>query len=130
MLKRSSSTARLSFMRAPLAALVVAWMVSMPMGAETIRFDSNRPGSVPPGWTVVMTHSGVAPKWEVRPDSSAPSKPNVLAQLSSDRARGRFPMAIFDKSAFADGEVSVKFKTMAGKADQVAGLVWRYRDPN
>jgi hypothetical protein len=24
----------------------------------------------------------------------------------------------------------VKFKTVAGKTDQAAGLVWRYRDPN
>jgi hypothetical protein len=118
------------FMLVRLAVLVVAWVLSMPIGAETIRFDLNRPGSLPPGWTVVLTHSGAAPKWEVRPDESAPSKPNVLAQVSSDRSHGRFPMAILDKSAVADGEISVKFKTMAGKADQVAGLVWRYRDPN
>ena len=39
-------------------------------------------------------------------------------------------MAILDKSPVTDGEVSVKFKTVAGKADQVAGLVWRYQDPN
>src|ERR1041385_5965826 len=117
-------------MRVCFAVSVVGWGLLGLLGAETIRFDSNLPGSLPPGWTVVMTHSGAAPKWEVRPDASAPSKPNVLAQLSYDRSRGRFPMAIFDKSALADGEVSVKFKTMAGKADQVAGLVWRYRDPN
>jgi hypothetical protein len=97
-------------------------------GAEIIRFDSALPGSLPAGWTVVMTHTGGAPKWEVRRDASAPSKPNVLAQVSADGTESRFPMAILDTAIFRDGEVSVKFKTVSGKADQAAGVVWRYRD--
>lgn len=98
--------------------------------AEVIRFDSAPAGSLPAGWTVVMTHTGFAPKWEVRKDASAPSKPNVLAQVSADGTNSRFPMAVFNPSSCRDGEVSVKFKTVSGKADQTAGLVWRYRDPN
>lgn len=98
--------------------------------AETIRFDAAKPGSLPSGWAVVMTHDGGAPKWEVRQDASAPSKPNVLAQVSSDRTDGRFPMAILNTADYCDGELSVKFKTVAGHADQAAGIVWRYRDPN
>ena len=39
-------------------------------------------------------------------------------------------MAILNTAAYRDGEVSVKFKTVAGREDQAAGLVWRYRDPN
>src|SRR6266478_9924960 len=39
-------------------------------------------------------------------------------------------MVILNTVNCRDGEVSVKFKTMAGKTDQAAGLVWRYRDPN
>ena len=97
--------------------------------AEIIRFDTAKPGSVPSGWTVV-THNGGAPGWEVRQDTSAPSKPNVLAQVPADGSGGRFPMAIFNKADYRDGELSVKFKTVAGRADQVAGIVWRYRDPN
>jgi len=77
-----------------------------------------------------MTHTGVAPKWEVLKDASAPSKPNVLAQVSADGTDSRFPMAIFNPATCRDGEVSVKFKTVSGRADQTAGLVWRYRDPN
>ena len=68
--------------------------------AEIINFDSAQVGSVPPGWTVAMTHTGGAPKWEVLNDPSAPSKPNVLAQTSSDPADGRFPLAILDKANF------------------------------
>lgn len=99
-------------------------------GAEIIRFDTTKPGSVPAGWTVVNPHNGAAPKWEVRQDASAPSKPNVLAQVSADGTGGRFPMAIFNKADYSDGELSVKFKTVAGRSDQVAGIVWRYRDPD
>lgn len=98
--------------------------------AETYNFDSAQPGSLPPGWTVAMTHTGGAPKWEVLNDPTAPSKPNVFAQTSSDPTDGRFPLAIVDKANFLNGELSVRCKAISGKGDQGAGLVWRYRDPN
>jgi hypothetical protein len=99
------------------------------MAAETINFDSVRPGPPPPGWSIAMTHAGSAPRWVVQKDDTAPSKPNVLAQISTDRAAARCPLAIFNK-VLKDGEISVKFKTIWGKQDQVAGLVWRYGDEN
>jgi hypothetical protein len=77
-----------------------------------------------------MTHAGGSPKWEVRPDNTAPSKPNVLAQLSNDPTDGRFPLAILDKANFKDGELSVRTRAISGHVDQGAGLIWRYRDPN
>ena len=77
-----------------------------------------------------MTHQGGAPKWEVLADDTAPSKPNVLAQTSTDRTAGRFPLAIWDGAEVKDGRLSVQFKTVSGTADQAAGLVWRYRDAN
>lgn len=98
--------------------------------AEIINFDATPAGALPPGWTSAMTHTGGAPKWEVVADSTAPSKPNVLAQLSSDPTDGRFPLAILEKSNFKDGELSVRTKAISGHVDQGAGLVWRYRDPN
>jgi len=77
-----------------------------------------------------MTHQGGAPKWEVRQDDSAPSKPNVFAQVSNDRTAGRFPLAIWDRASLKDGTLNVKFKSVSGTVDQAAGLVWRYRDAN
>jgi hypothetical protein len=53
-----------------------------------------------------------------------------LAQLSTDRTAGRFPLAVLRDVTFRDGEVSVRFKPVAGKVDEAAGLVWRYRDRN
>ena len=99
-------------------------------GTQTINFDSAVVGSVPAGWTVAMTHTGGAPKWELRKDETAPSKSNVFAQVSDDKTGGRFPLAIFDQAGFTDGSIAVKFKAISGVGDQAAGIVWRYNDLN
>jgi hypothetical protein len=83
--------------------------------AQTINFDSAKPGAVPPDWSVAMTHEGGPPNWEILPDSSAPGKPNVLAQTSTDNTSGRFPLAIYEKASFTNGSLSVRFKTISGE---------------
>jgi hypothetical protein len=95
---------------------------------QTISFDSAKPGSLPRDWTVAMTHEGGAPKWEIVADRSAPSKPNAMAQTSTDNTSGRFPLAVYDKAVVTNGSVSVRFKAVSGERDQAAGIVWRYRD--
>lgn len=108
-------------------------ITALPMNAaqsQTIRFDEAIPGKLPADWTVAMTHAGPPPRWEIVHDESAPSPPNVLAQLSRDTTAGRFPLAIWDRASFEDGELSVAFKTIDGSVDQAAGIVWRYQDPN
>lgn len=77
-----------------------------------------------------MTHAGAPPRWEIVHDESAPSPPNVLAQLSRDTTAGRFPLAIWNRALLQDGEVNIAFKPVAGSIDQAAGIVWRYREPN
>jgi hypothetical protein len=112
-------------------ALPLLVLAATAFGAtQIINFDSAAAGSVPTGWTVAMTHTGGAPKWEVRKDETAPSQPNVFAQVSDDKTSGRFPLAIFDQASFTDGSLSVKFKTLSGAEDQAAGMVWRYKDPD
>jgi hypothetical protein len=98
--------------------------------AQTIDFDRAQTGSIPDGWTVAMTHQGSPPRWQVLADNSAPSKPNVFGQVSTDRTAGRFPLALWDRANIKDGTLQVKFKAISGIVDQAAGLVWRYRDPN
>jgi hypothetical protein len=113
-----------------LSCILLVLTGAVAASAETITFDNVKPGALPPGWTSAMTHNGGAPRWEVRSDDTAPSKPNVLAQLSDDRTSGRFPLAIYEKASVKDGEVSVKCKPISGRGDQACGIVWRYRDPN
>jgi Domain of Unknown Function (DUF1080) len=98
--------------------------------ADVIRFEQAVPGKLPAGWSVAMTHAGAPPRWEIVRDQSAPSPPNVLAQLSQDRTAGRFPLAVWDRVLLLDGELSVAFKAVTGSIDQAAGLLWRYQNPN
>jgi hypothetical protein len=113
-------------MRSLCALLVCIYVVS----AETHTFDRQPVGSPAKDWIIAMTHEGGAPKWEIIADPSAPSKPNVLAQTSTDNTSGRFPLAIYDKATLLDGSLSVRFKPVSGERDQAAGLVWRYKDPD
>jgi hypothetical protein len=98
--------------------------------AENIRFDEEKTGGLPPGWTMAVTHQGARPRWEIVSDESAPSKPNVLGQLSSEPARAQFPLALFERTSLENGEIEVKFKPISGEVDRAAGVVWRYRDEN
>ena len=109
---------------------VIAAVSAATCFAETITFDNAIAASVPAGWTVAMTHKGGAPKWEVVRDDTAPSKPNVFAQVSKDATGGRFPLAVYDKATLKDGTLSVKFKAVSGNTDEAAGLIWRYKDPD
>jgi hypothetical protein len=110
--------------------LLAAVFVACACSAEIINFDNAAPGALPPGWTVAMTHKGGAPKWEIVKDQSAPSQPNVFAQVSKDATGERFPLAVYQNASVKDGTLSVKFKTISGGGDQAAGLVWRYQDPD
>jgi hypothetical protein len=93
--------------------------------AETIKFDDAKAGAPPSGWQSALTGSGNA-KWSVEPDSSAPSKPNVLKQSGL----GTFPICIHESAKLKDGFVEVKFKPVAGHEDQAGGLIWRVQDSN
>src|SRR5438270_223741 len=93
--------------------------------AETINFDSDSPGALPAGWEQGVTGKG-SPKWAVRADPGAPSKPNVLEQSGS----GTFPWCVLRKTAVEDGFVEVRFKALAGREDQAGGVVWRWKDGN
>jgi hypothetical protein len=112
------------------AYLLLGFLTCSVASAETIRFDGSKPGALPSGWAVAMTHAGGEPRWQIVSDPGAPSPPYVLAQLSQDRTAGRFPLAIWTGAAIRNGEVSVAFKTVSGTVDQAAGIVWRYQDHN
>jgi len=91
--------------------------------AQTIKFDSDRTGAMPPGWIAGVTGRG-AQRWTVEADASAPSKSNVLKQSG----RGDFPWCVKNEPHIADGHVEVKFKPVSGKEDQAGGVVWRWKD--
>ena len=92
---------------------------------ETVNFDKAEVGKPPSGWTATQTGTGQA-MWAIAPDDTAPSKPNVLKQSG----QATYPVCLKDDTNLKDGFVEVKFKAIAGKEDQAAGIVWRAKDAN
>ncbi len=93
-------------------------------------FDSDTPGQLPAKFHGAKTGGGTQEKWTVTADPSAPSKPNVVAQTSTDQTDYRFPLLISDEGSFQDLDLSVRFKAVSGSIDRAGGLVFRLRDPN
>jgi hypothetical protein len=79
---------------------------------------------MPPSWFAASPGS----RWEISRDETAPSKPYVLTQKAS--YGGDSSLLVWNKAYFRDGDVSVKFKPVAGKRDRSGGLVWRFQDQN
>ncbi len=109
-----------------------ALVISLPflgIGVDAVNFDKLKPGDMPPNWTSTATRPARTPDWEVKRDTTAPSRPNVFEQLSTAPDDSEFPLAIFDKVICRDGELSVKFKIAAEpRRVKAAGVVWRYQD--
>jgi len=93
-------------------------------------FDSDMPGQLADKFHGAKTGGGTQEKWVVTTDPTAPSKPNVVAQTSTDQTDYRFPLLISDEGTFQDLDLSVKFKAVSGSVDRAGGLVFRLRDPN
>ena len=93
-------------------------------------FDSDAPGQLPAKFHTAKTGGGTAEKWIIVADPTAPSKPNVDAQTSTDQTDYRFPLLISDEGSFQDLDLSVRFKAVSGRVDRAGGLVFRLRDPN
>jgi hypothetical protein len=112
----------------PAAAFVTFSLFGL--GGASVNFDNLKPTTFPPFWTATETGPAEPSRWEVRRDSTAPSRPNVFDQVSGVAGNGEFPLAVFDKVICRDGDLSVKFK-IADNARRVkaAGIVWRYQDP-
>jgi hypothetical protein len=112
----------------------LSWLITLALASsvtETLTFDRATFGRTPAGWTAVGSGPASAEAWKIIKDPSAPTQPYVLAHEPQNGAGGDIPrMAILQGPVCRDGEISVKFKPVAGKQDQDAGLVWRYRDPN
>src|SRR5215203_1267754 len=96
----------------------------------TYNFDKDPAGGLPAKFHPALTGSGAPGVWAITADTSAPSQPNVFAQTSADKTSYRFPLAIADEGSFRDLDLSVRFKTISGRVDQAAGLVWRLKDAN
>jgi hypothetical protein len=106
-----------------LFAAVFGIAVALDATAQTSKwnFDSDKSGVLA---KTIMSEFGA---WQVTADPTAPSKPNVLAQLAESRGP-EFNVALVGGTNFRYVDVSVQMKAVAGRTDQGGGLVWRARD--
>ena len=126
MVRPSSRTLVLFVVAAVIGVLTAAEPGSA--GKTTIDFEAFPPGQVPPGFSTAVTGGGGPASWIVQDDPSAPSGKRVLTQTSADPTGKRFTLCVYEGTTGRDVDVSVRFKPIAGKVDQAAGIVWRYRD--
>ena len=102
------------------------------LAAETpkdnwLNLESVAPGKLPEGWITAKTGEGPGSVWKVVEDKTAPGG-KVLAQTSAEGPNALFNLCIADKTRFADVDLQVSIKAVAGKIDQGGGPVWRYKD--
>lgn len=124
--------------RVPIAAAVMATVLPAFVagasqeqgGTVRIDFEAAATGAPPPSFTAALTGKGGPVEWVVLEDQSAPAGPKVLAETSRDQTSDRFPLAILDRFTAKNVDISVRFKPVAGRVDQAAGLMVRVRDAN
>src|SRR6266496_1383316 len=107
--------------------VLIAFLVRTHVAAAEMKitFDETNTGELPKGWEAGITGKGKA-KWEVVPDDTAPSRPNVLKQSGE----ATFCWAAKMDEHIKDGFVEVRFKPLSGKEDQAGGIVFRFKDAN
>jgi hypothetical protein len=89
-----------------------------------IDFTTYAVGKLPDGFSTAVTDGGQPGKWEIVDANGT----RVLAQTNTDETDGRFPLCVYDTVSIKNVEVSTDFMAVAGKVDQAAGLVARYKD--
>jgi hypothetical protein len=104
-----------------LGIVLVASSIAAPDGKMAWNFDADKVGEIAKGFT------NEAGKWEVAADDTAPSKPNVLAQMAKSSG-ATFNLTLASATNYKDVDITVKMKAIAGKTDQGGGIVWRARD--
>jgi hypothetical protein len=112
---------------ATFAALTLAAAIA----AETVELVSvwNPTGALPDGCTPGLTGGGGPVKWVII--DSEPDGARGVAETSADPTDYRFPLCIIDGRAFAslaNVDVSVRFRSVAGKVNQAGGIAVRVKD--
>ncbi len=102
--------------------ILIFLFISQVYTAE-VYFDNVKLNTLPNGWICGVTGRG-HPIWKILKDKTAPSKPNVLAQVGW----GTFPWCVIKGISLKNGTIEVKFKPVAGRIDQAGGLVWRFKN--
>lgn len=81
---------------------------------KTWKFDNDKPGMLAEGFYMA------AGQWKVKPEATAPSKPNVLAQLAKNSG-DTFNLALVARTSYRDVDLTVKMRAIGGSKEQGGG---------
>jgi hypothetical protein len=123
--------------------LLMAWLLlALPLGAAERRFDfgETKESQLPTGFRSAVSGLGKPGDWRVILENVAPSiaplspqehalsKKSVLAQMGQDPTDEHFPILVFEDETFGDFTFTTRFKTVSGRVEQMAGIVFRYQN--
>ncbi|MBI2946899.1 MAG: hypothetical protein HYY23_04580 [Verrucomicrobia bacterium] len=125
-------------MRCPILFGRLFVVLAQAQGAE-IQFDFSRyaVNETPGEFREILSGQGQPGNWKVIFDEAASptagaaepaAKRKILAQLSADATDERFPILLYDRESFGDFKLTTRFKIVAGKVEQMAGVAFRLRD--
>jgi hypothetical protein len=108
--------------------IVISGPEGLSQSAATVLAIANMEiGTTPANFKFAKTGEGDTGKWAVVADETS-IVGRVIEQSSTDRTDYRFPLAIFEPLVAKDIAVSVRFKPVAGRVDQAAGIAVRLLD--
>jgi hypothetical protein len=120
-------SARVSILNPSLPVLTLAagiWLTAQTPPGVVRGFDEDPPNAAPKGFVFAETREAAPSRWLVRREGSS----HVLAHLVEPAPSGGFALAILEGSQFGSLRASVRLKIVQGQL--LAGLVWRYHNPD
>lgn len=111
------------------AIVCVGSVVLAQEGATMIALEKMDVGSPPAGFDFARTGQGAPAQWVVASDPTATGG-KAIEQASTDRTDYRFPLAIYTSLSAKNANVTVRFKSVAGRIDQAGGIAIRLIDFN
>ena len=96
-------------------------------GAIMIAIDKMTAGAAPSGFEFARTGQGGPGRWAVADDATATGG-RAIEQTSTERTDYRFPLAIYQPVSAGNVDLTVRFKSVAGKVDRAGGIAVRLAD--
>jgi len=115
---------------------------SLSAAQKVFDLTAEKVGLPPAGWQSALAGQGTLGEWQVTlaaqtqlPTAAAPGAATahqqpVIAQLSTDATDERFPLLIYQGDVYGDFTLKLRFKTVAGTREQMAGVAFRLQDTN
>ncbi len=120
------------------------WLGALPLVGAELAFNLDLgptpTNALPAGWRASLAGTGPPSEWRIildeapeaveapAPGAATVAQRPVLAQVSTDPTDERFPLLVYDEKTFGDFRLTVKFKTVAGVVERMAGVAFRLQD--